>query len=478
MSKRSIRIGLVILTVCLLGFAWWYLLRRPAVVHASWDERSELSKFEGQFASAGQPSMRVIVQLDGVVGKPGEALTAPDDPAERAQRRQAIAKAQSTFLSKVVPLSQRSARRYPTIPFLSLDLEAVDVLQLTQWITTVPVTPDGERTFRVRVEEDRTFSPQALRSPARAPTTLDQVLVRIGWPDVVHSGEGPVVAVLDDRVTESVTVLGAEVAVAELEGRIVGRKAYARGYPNSANEEPTFALGNTLNHGTRVAYVIAESEPWCSILALRCDEADGKVWSTNVTAALVDIDVKWKAQFGDRLAVVSMSLGNNECFSDTDCVCWPVTGAAMTAALVNLNARGVVVVLPAGNKGSYVPGVVFPACFGSAITVGATYADSPAVAGTSCWSGQLDLCAPGHGIQVQPNGLPPMTLTGTSFAVPFVASAVALLRANHPTTDLQTILQALQSNGVPVTPAVTPRHAEPATIPEIRVAAADLSLSS
>ncbi len=474
MSKRAVRLGITVLVLCLVGVGIWRYSKQSSVALANpWDEHAELVKFQGDFVKAGKPSMRVLVQLDGAIGKPGERYTAPRSDAERAQRAQSIAKAQGQFLTAVKPNAVRAARRLSTIPFLSMEIDGADLTRIAQFVTDVPVTADGARTFRVRIEPDRTVEHQAVAAAQTA--KLPDVLTRIGWPTLTQSGDAPLVAVIDSRITET--------KVLPLQGRIVDRKAYALGFPNASAAEPAYDSSIDVNHGTGVASVIALCDSWPGILALRCDEADGVIWTSNMIAALVDVDATWKPLFGNRLGVVSMSLGDPSCFSDSECSCWPVTTEAMTAALLDLDARDIAVVLPAGNRGSLVPGVIFPACFAGAITVGSTFADSATVAGTSCWSNQLDLCAPGQGIVIEytdpsTGRSATKTLSGTSIAVPFVASAIAVLRASHPESPLQGILDALKSSGFGIAPASSARNPEPATIPEIRVAAAHLSLSS
>ncbi|TAE10650.1 MAG: T9SS C-terminal target domain-containing protein [Bacteroidetes bacterium] len=102
----------------------------------------------------------------------------------------------------------------------------------------------------------------------------------------------------------------------------------------------------------------------------------------------------------------------------------------------------VVLVAAAGNDGDKAnpTGLFFPASYNSVVlSVGATNS-SDAKAPFSTYNEYVDICAPGAGIVAQSG-----TDSGTSFASPIVAGAVALVRAQYPTMNAKQAIARIVS---------------------------------
>lgn len=196
--------------------------------------------------------------------------------------------------------------------------------------------------------------------------------------------------------------------------------------------DPAYCTGG---HGTHVAGLAAGATRGVAvgarIIPVRVLDCDGEGDIADVVSAL-----RWIArrQPSGRLAVVNLSLGLNPGSYSTD----------MEAAIEDLVADGIVVVLAAGNGDASDNGVnacnSSPARTAVALTVGAT-TRSDALASYSNFGSCVDLFAPGG--STAPGGTSVesswssgdndyQVQSGTSMASPLVAGFVALLAGQQP----------------------------------------------
>jgi subtilisin family serine protease len=146
------------------------------------------------------------------------------------------------------------------------------------------------------------------------------------------------------------------------------------------------------------------------------------------------------------IASANLSLGGGTYADQAAC---DSANAGQKAAIDSLRAAGVATVLAAGNS-SVTTGISAPACISSAVAVGATD-DSDVVASFSNSSPLLDLWAPGVSIYSSMPGAVYGTMSGTSMAAPHVAGAWAVLKQKAPSANVDQILLALTTSGIPVT---------------------------
>ncbi len=142
------------------------------------------------------------------------------------------------------------------------------------------------------------------------------------------------------------------------------------------------------------------------------------------------------------IAAVNMSFGSGQ--YTTYCDVNP-----LKTAIDNLRAVGIASVVASGNAG-YTNALSAPACISTAISVGnSTKTDT--IWSTSNSASFLNLLAPGTSIYSPdfPGGAYSY-VTGTSFAAPHVAGAMAQLKHKNPNATVSQMLDALTSTGVPI----------------------------
>ncbi|ADB33324.1 peptidase S8 and S53 subtilisin kexin sedolisin [Kribbella flavida DSM 17836] len=220
--------------------------------------------------------------------------------------------------------------------------------------------------------------------------------------------------------TQTVAVLdtGVDGGHPELAGRVY------TGY-NALN--PKASANDDEGHGTMVAGIIAANTnngrgvagvAWnARILPVKVLNAEGSGSDSSVVAG-----INWAASHGAR--VINMSLGGRSYN--------PVMHDAVKKAV----AKGIVVVAASGNEYDSVP--EYPAAFPETISVGATD-NNGALTTFSSWGDSVDLTAPGWNILstgpralLEPEYLPYLGGSGTSFSAPMVAGVAAMLRNKYP----------------------------------------------
>jgi hypothetical protein len=146
----------------------------------------------------------------------------------------------------------------------------------------------------------------------------------------------------------------------------------------------------------------------------------------------------------DTLPVVAVNMSLS-----SDAASAPCDSSILAGAVNRLKSVGVATVVATGNAGA-TNGLGLPSCISSTISVAASYADRDELWEGSNVSADLDLVAPGVGIVSPAPGGGFSGTTGTSAAAPHVAGAWALAVQRLGTTDVDTILQYLVTNGHPL----------------------------
>jgi hypothetical protein len=231
----------------------------------------------------------------------------------------------------------------------------------------------------------------------------------------------------------------------------------------------TPSLGSTddgCGHGTHVAGIAAGATYGVAkaarIIPVRVFPGGSQsICAAGTTVSAVVAGVNWVASnhTGANTAVANMSLGATNGYSQI-----------LDDAIIALKNDGVLVVVAAGNDGTYVGGsnYVTPACTDGTISVGATQRDNQE-ASFSNYGDCVNIMAPGDDIKsawptVPANPNYPVAgtgvasdnawalLSGTSMASPFVAGAVARLletsRTATPVAIASLILSKATTNAV------------------------------
>lgn len=194
-------------------------------------------------------------------------------------------------------------------------------------------------------------------------------------------------------------------------------------------EQPTVPLGLQAGHGTHVCGVVAQMAPGARIVVAGALDRDGLADDRTVATALAKM-------IACNIRIVNMSLG---CFTEDDS-----RAPDALASVLETMPPDMALIAGAGNKDTTRP--MWPAAFCGAFSVGALDRDGGGRAPFSNWGSTLDACAPGVGIvssyfevgaQAAAWSDAPVSFdgfarwSGTSFAAPQLAGAVAALVSSH-----------------------------------------------
>jgi serine protease AprX len=309
-------------------------------------------------------------------------------------------------------------------------------------------------------------------------TQLDQLA------DMGRTGKGVTVAVLDTGINTNHVAMRHLVDGDAANGELVGFQDYV------ANRNGVANAYDDSGHGTHVAGIIAASgsslgdkleyggvsllggAPGVRLLVAKvCGvKPDG---GSFCNGEAIPRAVQWAVQ--QRADVINLSLGgvrSQTIFSNL------LPPDAMTQAINNAIARGVVVVAAAGNDHPNSDDVAFPGSIPDVIAVGAIQKDGsvwanssrgdnppcstlPVVGGGRCDPNKKpELVAPGVEVLSAWTDDKYVRATGTSQATPFVTSAVALLLEGRPDltsrADVVRVKQVLEATAKPVSGQRTP----------------------
>jgi subtilisin family serine protease len=250
------------------------------------------------------------------------------------------------------------------------------------------------------------------------------------------TGTGQTIAVIDTGIDYNLPELGG--------GFGSGRKVIA-GWDFVNNDSDPM---DTVGHGTKVAGVLAASSfnlfgyryrgiaPDAKLVALRIDDSEDPVPNTRIEDALRWV-IDHRNEFGINIVNISFGYGHFKTdFSDK----------IFGDELKTLSDEGVFITSSSGNGGvADGPGIEYPAADPNVISVGGVDKFDVINEFTERAS-NLQMLAPGSDVgTLTLDG--PDTVSGTSFAAPFVAGAAALMRQIDPQLKPRDILSILRAGG-------------------------------
>ncbi|MFN0119436.1 MAG: S8 family serine peptidase, partial [Blastocatellia bacterium] len=392
-------------------------------------------------------SVRVIIGLRVAV-RPEATIESAD---ARLAQRAAISRAQDIFLQRIGGYSTTSVKRFETVPFVALEINAEGLEQLR-----------GDQDV-LSVREDKIAEPSLSDS-------VRLIGANNAWASG-FSGAGQTIVILDTGVDKNHGFLAGKV-VSEACYSTTSASNNSRSFcPGTASEStaPDSGLNcppgiNGCDHGTHVAGIAAgrganfsgvardaslisiqvfsrfDNPSICRtancVRAFTCDFAKG------LERALILRD-------SYNIAAVNMSLGGGMFASACD------DGEPLITSLVdNLRAAGIATIIASGNE-SLTGSLGFPACISSAVSVGSTGDGSAGalldeVSDYSNSASFLSLLAPGNSITSSVPGGRFANKAGTSMAAPHVAGAWAVLKSHSPGASVSRILSVLGDTGVRV----------------------------
>ncbi|WP_084146541.1 S8 family peptidase [Paenibacillus wynnii] len=242
------------------------------------------------------------------------------------------------------------------------------------------------------------------------PDGVQDIAASAMW-DRGYDGSEVVVAVLDTGCNNH----------PDLAGQIKGGKNFTTDYGGDSDN-----FSDNHFHGTHVAGTIAAVRgngigvvgvaPDVKLLVLKVLSSDGSGGVYNIIEA-IDYAIAWRGPQGQRVRVISMSLGTIWAPQD------------FHDAIKRADAADIAIVCASGNIGdgnSETNEVNYPAYYPECIAVGA-YDMWGGVAYFSNSNNQIDICAPGVNVLSTSNSGGYVYSSGTSMAAPHVAGALALI---------------------------------------------------
>lgn len=281
---------------------------------------------------------------------------------------------------------------------------------LAGWTTPAGLERLARHPYVLRVGVDR---------PVRA--ALAESVPHIGadrWHDEGIQENGVTVAVLDS---------GVDTAHADLSGALVAEECFLERAPGkcpdgTGRQSGPGAAADNDGHGTHVSGIVLSSagvSPGASLAALKVTDDDGNGAVSDLVAALEFI----LTDLPD-VQVINMSLGTPTTFA-AECDDEDADNRTLAWILNVLRALGVTPIAASGNHTSQTS-MASPACLSGVVSVGATDKQDGVASFTNV-SPELDLMAPGVGIESSGLGGGTDTKSGTSMAAPHASGCAALL---------------------------------------------------
>jgi len=233
------------------------------------------------------------------------------------------------------------------------------------------------------------------------------------------TGSGVTVAVIDSGVDAG------HPAVRNVSRHLVAVRSEGGEVDVVDDDEPHDAVG----HGTACAGLVHALAPECDVVSVRVLDSDLRGYARMFVAGL-----EWATAAGAQVANLSLSTANDAWFASLH----DVVDEAYFAGMVLVGAL------------NNMPRSSFPTEFAAVVSV-ASLPDDDAGSLVYNPTGPAEFGAPGIDVRVPWLDHGYATVTGNSFAAPYVAGLVAAMRSKHPwLTPFQTkaVLQAMGSNAV------------------------------
>ncbi|TDW90435.1 type VII secretion-associated serine protease mycosin [Kribbella pratensis] len=203
-----------------------------------------------------------------------------------------------------------------------------------------------------------------------------------------------------------------------------------------------------ISHGTGVASIIAADPatgigfhgiaPGVRILPVRVTDRESTDSNTGqvIDPGVLARGIVYAVDQGAKVINLSMTSDRNE--------------AAVRKAIAYAVRKDVVVVAAVGNSQSDGSGVLpsYPAAYAGVLGVGAIDINGARL-GASQIGPYVDLVGPGDGVLAATRRTGHAYVSGTSFAVPFVSAAAALVRSAWPKLTAAQVIQRLQATASP-----------------------------
>ena len=266
---------------------------------------------------------------------------------------------------------------------------------------------------------------------------IGQDFLETNFPAI--TGEGTVVAVIDTGIDYNHPALGGGFGPSNPNHKVIA------GYDFVDNDNDPM---DTFGHGTQVAGTIAADPfvaagrryqgiaPDAKLIALRIGSTTESVPLDRIKRAL-DWVLSNLDTYGIDAVNISFGFGRHNSAH---------TENQLGPELRQLAERNVIVTASSGNDGITAgPGIDYPAASSSVIAVGAV--DEEGAIPSFTQRGELlTILAPGVDVPTTDRNLGYASATGTSFAAPMVAGAVALLKQISPDFTVQDIRSLLKSS--------------------------------
>jgi subtilisin family serine protease len=268
--------------------------------------------------------------------------------------------------------------------------------------------------------------------------------------DAPLTGREVTVAVLDTGIRDEPFPLESLTLIVTSDGPKGGKSGGADGDVDLIHRNDKGEIEPANGHGTFVSGLVHRRAPYASVQIDKVLDKYGIGDDFAIAAGLDDLLLRLK---DGRPDVLNCSFAGR-----TDRAEWP---EALSKRLFDLMARGTVIVAAAGNDGEAVP--TYPAALPGVYAVAAL--DGEKLAPWSNHGDWVDLCAPGvdqvstfYGNDggsstngagpVQPEGFVGWAMgSGTSFATPYVAGAIAATMRYLPTLSATEALALLMKQG-------------------------------